>query len=76
MKTRNYNRYSYNELFAVATKPDAAQIDVDTLGEWFSAYGEIYWNGEYYDADGYRIRPVYDWGEEADQGEIVHYELY
>lgn len=76
MKTNIVDRYSYAELLAAATKPDAAQIDIDTLGAWFSAYGEAYWNGEYYDADGCRIRPVYDWDEETDQGDVVAYEIF
>ena len=68
--------YDYKELREKALSPDATQADVDALGEWFSRFGERYWNGEFYDADdGREIRPVYKWDEELDQGEIVGYEL-
>lgn len=59
MKTNYYNRCSYSELLAAATAPAAKQIDVDTLGAWFEQYGNTYWNGEYYDANGVEIWPVY-----------------
>lgn len=75
MTTNNFGCYDYNELLKKATAPNAEQIDIDTLGAWFSEYGTRYWNGEYYDADSFRLFPVYDWDEETDQGEIVHYEL-
>ena len=76
MKTNSYNRYSYNELLDAATKYPVAQIDIDTLGAWFQEHAPEAWNGEYYDADGLRVRPVYDCDDSADSGEIVHYELY
>lgn len=76
MKVRRFNRYSYSELLTAAARPGAQQIDIDTLGEWFSCYGWNYWNGEYFDADGHRVRPVYDWDEEADQGSVVAYEIF
>lgn len=65
------NRYSYQELRA-AVEADASEANVNTLGEWFEAYGNIYWNGEYYDADGLRLFPVYSGYE--DQASIVGWE--
>lgn len=76
MATKPYNRYSYEDLRAAATAEDAQQIDIDTLGAWFHDYGGVYWNGEYYDADnGLRLRPVFEWDDELDQGHVVHYEF-
>ena len=69
------NYYSYKELRAAATAPGATQADIDALGEWFSRYGDRYWNGECYDADGLYLYPVEKWDEETEQGEIVGYEL-
>ena len=69
------NYCSYEELKVAATAPDATQQDIDNLGEWFSRYGESYWNGEYYDADEIRVYPVIEWDEEAEQGETVGYEI-
>jgi hypothetical protein len=76
MKTNNYNRYSYSDLMSAATKYPVAQIDIDTLGAWFQDYAPDAWNGEYYDVDGLRLRPVYEWDGNGDIGEIAHYELY
>lgn len=73
MKTNDFNRYSYTELAAAAKAPDAQQIDIDTLGAWFEQYGTTYWNGEYYDADGDRLIPVYE--ADGDDFEIVGYTL-
>lgn len=76
MKTNYVSRYNYAELRAAATAPDAEQIDIDTLGQWFSLYGSQYWNGEYYDADdGLRLYEVTEWDEELDQGEVTGYEF-
>lgn len=75
MNTNPYNRCSYAELRAAATAPGAAQIDIDTLGAWLADYDPSSWNGEYYDADGLRLFPVYDWDEELDQGELTGYEI-
>lgn len=74
MKTKTYNRYSYKELLAAATGKSATQTDIDTLGAWFSEFGSEYWNGEYYDADGERLFPVYRESEE-DQFEVIGYEF-
>ena len=76
MKTNTYHAYSYKDLLEAATAPTATQVDIDTLGEWFREYGDCYWNGEHYDADGLRVCPVYEWDEETDTGEIVRYELH
>lgn len=54
MKTKAFSRYRYAELWEVALKPGAKQIDIDTLGAWFSVYGQRYWNGEVYDCGLYR----------------------
>lgn len=76
MTTKPYSYYSYAELRAAATADTAKQIDIDTLGVWFHDYGSGYWNGEYYDADnGLRLRPVFEWDEDLDQGVIVRYEF-
>lgn len=52
--------YDYEELREAATRPGAAQDDINALGEWFSSFGSMYWNGESYDMDhGKRLFPVY-----------------
>lgn len=33
--------------------------DIDALGRWFEREGRDYWNGEYYDADGIELYPLY-----------------
>lgn len=68
-------RYDYEELRAAAVSPDATEADLLALGKWFSLYGDCCWNGEYYDADGLRLYPLYKWDEELDEGEIVGYEF-
>lgn len=76
MITNQFNRYSYQELRAAAIAPEAQQIDVDTLGEWFRLYGGTSWNGEYYDADdGLRLYEIVAWDDETDQGEVTGYEF-
>lgn len=76
MNTRTFSRYSYSELRTAATSDDAQQIDIDTLGAWFDAYGQSYWNGEYYDADdGLRLFPIIKWDDDLDQGETVGFEF-
>ena len=78
----NINYYSYQELRAAATAPGATQADIDALGEWFNRYGERYWNGECYDCSApgeptgtLSLYEVIKWDEEADQGQVVGYEL-
>lgn len=50
--------YKYNELRKAAIENPTLE-NMDALGEWFEKYGQMYWNGEYYDADGYKIYPDY-----------------
>lgn len=67
------NYYSYQELKdAVIANPTAE--NVNKLGEWFSTYGNDYWNGEYYDADEFAVWPMYEEVEE-DEFEITGYEI-
>lgn len=57
--------YDYNDLREKAINGD--QNAVNELGEWFSNYGNMYWNGECYDADdGFRLYPIL---EEVDKDE-------
>lgn len=56
MKTKDYNEYSFEELYQAATAPDAQQIDVDTLGEWADRFGDC-WNGECYDVSHPHLEP-------------------
>lgn len=72
-KEISMNRYSYSELLE-AVKANATPDNVDALGEWFEQYGDQFWNGEYYDADGLRLFPVYAEVSE-DQFEITGYEV-
>lgn len=60
------NRYNYKELFDAATAFDASQEAVNALGEWFDTFGQRYWNGEYFDADG---RPLYRLYKKVDEDE-------
>lgn len=65
--------YDYIELREKAINGD--QNAVNELGEWFSNYGGMYWNGEYYDADdGYRLYPIYEEVDEDDY-ELKGWEL-
>lgn len=72
-KEISMNRYSYSELLE-AVKANETPDNVDALGAWFEQYGDRYWNGEYYDADGLRLFPVYVEVSE-DQFEITGYEV-
>ena len=67
------NRYSYSELLEAA-KANETPDNVNALGEWFEQYGDQFWNGECYDADGLRLFPVYVEVSE-DQFEITGYEV-
>lgn len=66
--------YDYATLRAAALSQSATQEDIDALGEWFSRFGSVYWNGEYYDADGVPVRPIYQKTAEDEYG-IVGYEI-
>lgn len=69
--------YDYQDLRAAAVRPGATQEDINALGEWFDRHGMMFWNGEYFDADeGLRLRPVWEWDEENDCGEVVGYEIF
>ena len=74
MEYNSFNRYDYEELRA-AVSPDATQIDINNLGEWFQTYDMNSWNGEYFDMDnGLRLYPV----EEEflpDQFRVIRYEI-
>ena len=68
------NRYAYTELRAAAiAEPNAENLAA--LGEWFDNYGMDSWNGEYYDADGYQLRPIYEEVAE-DEFERIGWELH
>ena len=48
--------------------------DINALGRWFEREGREFWNGEYYDADGMEIYPVYKLVDaETEDYEIVGY---
>lgn len=77
------NYGSYKELRENALKPTATQEDINALGEWFSQYGNMYWNGEYYDISdkeaksgeyGFRLYPVYKEVDE-DEYELIGWEI-
>ena len=64
--------YDYEELRKAAGSGKSE--DINRLGEWFSLFGARYWNGEYYDADGLGIYPVYqEIDETGDSFEVVGY---
>lgn len=67
-------KYNYAEIRAAAIAANATQADIDRLGEWFEAYGQSYWNGEYYEADGVSLYPVYK-ETEPDEFELIGYEI-
>lgn len=75
MKTNFVSKYNYEELRAAAVSPNATQIDIDTLGEWFDCYGMDSWNGEYFDADnGLRLFPIYE-EDEDENFTVIGYEF-
>jgi len=67
-------RYNYDELRKAAIDNPTTE-NLEALGEWFNLYGMDFWNGESWDADGYELRPVYEWDDERDQGILIGYEL-
>lgn len=69
----NADYYNYKSLVAAALAPNAAQSDIDALGEWFHAYGWRDWNGECYHVDAaHQLYPIYrEIGE--DDYDIVGY---
>lgn len=69
-------RYSYKDLRAAAMGSSATQEDIDLLGEWFTTFGNDYWNGEYFDADdGVQVWPVYGEPNEDGDFELIRYEI-
>lgn len=74
MNTKPFNYYSYRELRERLDAPDCEQTDIDTLGAWFDEFYMSEWDGEYYDADGLRLFPVYQYDEARDQYDLVHFE--
>ena len=65
------NYYSYQELRAAAAS--GKKEDINALGEWFDQYGAVYWNGEFYGADGIEIYPLDKYDAEAERFERVGY---
>lgn len=63
---------NYQELRQAAES--GKREDINALGRWFEREGREYWNGEYYDADGMEIYPVYKLVDaETEDYEIVGY---
>ena len=82
MTVNSYNRYSFDELLSKAIAPNAQQSDIDTLGECFADYGADYWDGECYDASApdepsgaRKLRPIIEWDDEDECGDILRYEF-
>lgn len=73
MNSFETTRYDYNRLKA-AVEGNPTQANIDALGEWFSNWGIDYFNGEYYDAENFRIYPVFEEVEE-DEFELKGYEI-
>ena len=67
------NYCAYEDLKA-AVIADASEENINAIGEWFNSYGNDYWNGEYYDADDFRLYPVYTEVNE-DELELTGYEI-
>lgn len=66
------NYYDYQELRSAALTGN--QKAIDALGRWFEQFGTDFWNGEFYEADGYKVYPVYK--EIADdQFDLVGYRM-
>lgn len=69
------NYYNYAELRAAALNSGTPEA-VNALGEWFDRFGDRFWNGEYYDADGgLRLFPVYELDEDGEVSDLIGYEL-
>ena len=66
-------KYNYDELLK-AVKENETEENINALAEWFEEYGRDYWNGEYYDADGIRLFPVYKEVDD-DEFQIVGWEV-
>lgn len=68
------NYYDYQALRR-SVDIDPSPQNINSLGDWFALYGADYWNGEYYDADGIRICPIYHESEDG-QFDIIGYEAW
>ena len=63
---------TYEELRQAAES--GKREDINALGRWFEREGSAFWNGEYYDADGMELYPVYKLVDaECGDYEIVGY---
>lgn len=71
-----YEYYNYRDLLAAVDENETPET-LSALGEWFSQYGDEYWNGECWDIDGNRrLYPIYaPLDEECEQWEITGYEI-
>lgn len=59
--------YSFEQLKNKALNNNATQIDLFNLGEWFTNYGNQFWNGEYYEINSiYGLKPYYIVNENDD----------
>ena len=67
-------RYNYDELRKAAIE-DPTPENLANLGEWFQDYGSSFWNGEYFDADGYRLYPVYSDPDDSGNSDLLGYDL-
>ena len=67
-------RYNYDELRRTAIENPTPE-NLENLGEWFCTYGMDFWNGESWDADGYRLFPTYSEPDVDRDCERVGYEL-
>lgn len=66
------NQYSYEELKNKVLE-DPSFDNRMNLYKWFALYGGR-WNGEYYDADDFKVKPIYEkFGE--DDYEVVDVEI-
>lgn len=70
-----FNRYEYENIRNAAIAAGATQEDITALGEWFELYGMEHWNGEYFDADGYKVYRIEEYDEDNDVYSIVGYEI-
>ena len=62
------NRYSFEELYAAASKTDSTVADRIALVNWCEQYDMSSWNGECFDlGDGYSLYPIY----EEDDGDFT-----
>lgn len=67
--------YDFEELKNKALSPDATKEDRMNLLDWFQAYGDRYWNGEYFDIEnGRALYPIYSEVDE-DEFEITDAEV-